>query len=58
MAHNSAKNSAKNRVRMYQSASSSEYLVVDRTDPKPPPAIAGWLLYFVPLVHRASYGAR
>jgi hypothetical protein len=35
MAHNSAKNSAKNRVRIYQSASSSEYLVVDRTDPKP-----------------------
>jgi hypothetical protein len=54
MAHNSAKNSAKNRVRIYQSASSSEYLVVDRTDPKPPPAIAGRLLSFVTLAHRAS----
>jgi hypothetical protein len=38
------KNSAKNRVRIYQSASSSECLVVDRTDPKPPPAIAGCLI--------------
>ena len=32
MAHNSAKNSAKNRVRIRQSATVSEYLVVDRTE--------------------------
>jgi hypothetical protein len=34
MARNLAKNSAKNRVRIEQSATVSEYLVVDRTEPE------------------------
>jgi hypothetical protein len=49
MAHNPAKNSAKNHVRTKQSAHRPEYLVVDRTEPRndlSPASIRGFLRRF------------